>query len=90
MAKVLQEGCIVVCGYCGTKFSFEPHEAHASFKNVPAGYSPEEEAYERVSFQTPCPKCHQPVDAETALGPAGKRAAEARARSARAIGNHDL
>lgn len=90
MARIIQEGCVVVCEHCSTRFSFEPHEVRTSFKHVPAGYSPEEEAYEKASFQTSCPKCHNLVGVGAALGPAGKRDAEARARSARMREDHDL
>jgi hypothetical protein len=90
MAKIIEEGCIVRCGHCNTQFSFAPSEVGASFRQIPAGYSPEEEAYEQASFHVSCPKCHASVNVGGALGPEGKRFAESRARENRAHGDNDL
>lgn len=46
MAKILKEGCVATCGHCRTEFSFEPVEVGHSKKHMPAGYEPQDEAYD--------------------------------------------
>lgn len=90
MAKILEEGCVSVCSHCSTKFSFVPHEVKVTSKNIPPGYSPEEEGYKKSLFNVECPKCHESVDVESSLGAEGKRAAESRSRTALMREAHDL
>lgn len=68
MAKILEEGCISVCGYCKTRFSFEVGEVRHSTTPIPAGYSPGEEAYDKSVYNVSCPKCHRGVDVGDKLG----------------------
>ncbi len=79
MPKILEEGCIVICEHCTTKFSFDLSEVDHSTRPVPAGHSPEEEAYDKSVFSVGCPKCRRGVDVERKLGPAAKREIPARA-----------
>lgn len=90
MATIIQEGCVVSCSHCMTRFSFLPSEVATSFKKIPAGYSPEEEAYDEALYSVSCPKCNNPVNVGSALGPEGKRAATARAKQALTRADHDL
>lgn len=73
MAKILKEGCIATCGHCRTEFSFTPSEVGHSTKQVPAGYEPQDEAYDKSAFTVGCPSCHRGVDVEKHLGPDAKR-----------------
>jgi hypothetical protein len=90
MATILKEGCVRSCSHCETRFSFLPSEVQLSKVDVPAGYSPEEEAYQKSVFTVACPKCSAPVDVSTALGSEGKRAAEERVQQSRLREDHDL
>ena len=73
MPTIIRTGCVVSCGHCNTEFSFKPNEVQCSSKSVPAGYSPEEEAYRKTVFTVGCPNCHRLVNVEKALGPEAKR-----------------
>ena len=73
MAKILEEGCVSVCGYCRTRFSFDLSDVGHSTTPIPAGWSPEEEAYDKSVFTVSCPKCRRGVDVEDKLGPNAKR-----------------
>lgn len=87
MAKILEEGCISVCGYCRTRFSFDLSDVGHSTVPVPAGYSPEEEAYNKSVFTVRCPKCQRGVDVENKLGPNAKHEMRTRDTSRE---DHDL
>lgn len=73
MTKIITRGCEATCGHCLTKFSFDPGEVLHSTKPVPAGYSPEEEAYNQPVFMVSCPNCHRSVDVGVHLGPLAKK-----------------
>jgi hypothetical protein len=73
VAKIIREGCIPTCGHCNTTFSFDPGEVQHSTRHVPAGYSPEEEAYDKSIFTVSCPKCHRAVNVENQLGALAKK-----------------
>lgn len=68
MAKILIEGCIADCGCCKSKFSFELDEVCFGSREVPAGYSPEEEAYTAYTFFVLCPKCNHSVRVDKLIG----------------------
>lgn len=73
MAKILEEGCVAKCGHCMTRFSFDLSEVEHSTIRIPAGYSPEEEAYDKSVFTVKCPKCSNGVDVEKLIGPLAKK-----------------
>lgn len=85
MAKILKEGCVGKCGYCMTEFSFAPLEVGHSTIPIPAGHSPEEEAYDKSVFTVACPKCHNAVNVESLIGPLAKKQI-----AARLVDLHDL
>lgn len=90
MATIIEEGCIVSCKHCCTKFSFGLREVSVGFTKVAAGYSPEEEAYEKPKFSVACPKCSRAVDVESALGSEGKASAVASKRDSLKYEDYDL
>lgn len=91
MAKIIEEGCVTRCGHCNTKFSFEPHEVGASFTRIPAGYSPEEEAFDKATCCVSCPKCRKSVNVDNVVGKDGRAAAIARAEEAKRLdGYYDV
>lgn len=73
MAKILEEGCVAKCGHCLTRFSFDLSEVQHSIVPIPAGRSPEEEAYNKSVFTVKCPKCWCDVDVEKHIGPLAKK-----------------
>ena len=81
MPEIIKRGGTVTCSHCQSVLSFKPYEVNTSFKRVPAGSSPEEEAYDKPSFGVKCPHCSVTVNVESSLGPDGKRAAVERARA---------
>jgi hypothetical protein len=83
MAKILVEGCIVDCDCCKSKFSFELDEVCVGTKKVPAGYSPEEEAYTAYIFFVFCPKCNHRVRVNELIGESAKSDMIERAKSQR-------
>ncbi len=78
MAKILQEGCVATCGHCLSSISFDLSDVRHSTIPIPAGYSPEEEAYDKSVFIVECPKCHNAVNVEGLIGPAAKKDIAAR------------
>ncbi len=90
MATIIREGCVVDCSHCNTRFSFIPSEVGVSFTPVPAGYSPEEEAYDKPSLHVQCPKCKSSTNVDSALGPEGKREAVERAKDRNNREDHDV
>lgn len=74
MAKILKEGCVATCGHCMSQISFDPSEVKHSTITIPAGYSPEEEAYDKSVFSVMCPKCHNAVNVDGIIGPLAKKA----------------
>lgn len=90
MPTIISLGCVKICTHCATTFSFVPSEVGVSFRNIPAGHSPEEEAYEKPIFVVNCPNCKQSVNVDTALGSEGKRAAVERAKRSKVLRDHDL
>jgi hypothetical protein len=76
MAEILKQGCVATCGNCSTTFSFSLSEVNIGARDVPAGYSPEEEAYSATTFSVACPYCHNSVNVEKYLGPDFKRKAK--------------
>ncbi len=73
VATIISQGCTTVCGHCRTHFSFSPSEAQHSTRQVPAGYSPEEEAYDESVFTVACPNCKGGVNVGNKLGPLAKK-----------------
>lgn len=90
MARIIEEGCVHVCTFCRTRFSFSVNEIAVSFKSVPPGPSPEEEAYEKPVFTVGCPKCHNLVNVGMFLGDDGKRQAINNAKHLQLCRDHDL
>jgi|GEM_PF-4136402 len=78
MAKILEQGNVTKCDHCTTTFSFGLSEVVLGTKRIPAGYSPEEEAYERVTYSVRCPSCGHAVNVGKNLGEGFKRDAERR------------
>lgn len=76
MAKILKQGCVATCDYCKSTFSFGLHEVTVRGRDVPAGYSSEEEAYTKKSFFVKCPSCGHSVNIEPHLGSDFKKQAK--------------
>lgn len=83
MATIIARGCEASCDSCRTRFSFLPGEARYSAQHVPAGYSPEEEAYDKDVLTVACPHCGHPVDVTRHVGPSALRAARENHRTFR-------
>lgn len=87
MPKILVQGCVATCDYCCTKFAFQPSETVCAMREVPPGYSPEEEAYTTGAFSVSCPNCHQGVRVDALLGGVAKAELLARAVSRKSYGD---
>lgn len=72
MPIIITQGCISVCDYCKTKFSFLPSEVTAKKIELTASQSISGNPSVKYKYLIDCPNCAKPSDVESLLGNAAQ------------------